>query len=98
MLPEGHREWIQEELERYGVPPLPPPDADSEREQRGMAGLRIDPKSMEPLIEIAFAHKVALMASALGTPPSWLVEKAHANGVPVAALAGRIDHAVAHKE
>jgi DNA-binding transcriptional regulator YhcF (GntR family) len=41
---------------------------------------------------------VALIASALGTPPDWLVERAHANGIPVAALAGRIDHAVAHQE
>lgn len=98
MVPDAHREWIDQVLERYGVPPLPPPSTDSERDQRGMAGLRIDPKSMEPLIEVAFAHKVALIASALGTPPRWLVDKAHANGIPVAALAGRIDHAVAHKE
>ena len=98
MVPDAHREWIDEVLARYSVPPLPPPSAESERDQRGMAGLRIDPKSMGPLIDVAFAHKVALIASALGTPPRWLVDKAHANGIPVAALAGRIDHAVAHKE
>jgi len=96
MLPDEHKEWIDELLARYGVPELP--SAESEREQRGMAGLRIDPKSMAPLIDVAFAHKVALIASALGTPPAWLVEKAHANRTPVAALAGRLDHAVAHKE
>lgn len=97
MVPDAHREWIEQVLERYSVPALPPA-TDSEREQRGMAGLRIDPKSMGPLIDVAFAHKVALIASALGTPPRWLVDKAHANGIPVAALAGRLDHAVAHKE
>ena len=97
MLPDEHREWINQVLERYSVPPLPA-SAESEREQRGMTGLRIDPKSMGPLIEVSFAHKVALIASALGTPPRWLVDQAHANGIPVAALAGRIDHAVAHKE
>jgi NAD(P)H-dependent flavin oxidoreductase YrpB (nitropropane dioxygenase family) len=53
---------------------------------------------MSPLIEVSFAHKVALLASALGTPPDWLIERSHAAGIPVAALAGRIDHAVAHKE
>ncbi len=98
MLPDEHRQWIEELLERYGVPQLPPASPDSEREQRGMAGLRIDPKSMAPLIDVSFDHKVALIASALGTPPPWLVEQAHAHGIPVAALAGRIDHAVAHKQ
>ncbi|MFI5397766.1 MAG: nitronate monooxygenase [Candidatus Binatia bacterium] len=98
MVPDANREWIDELLERYSVPPLPPPSPDSDREQRGMAGLRVDPKSMGPLIEVSFAHKVALIASALGTPPRWLVDRAHANGIPVAALAGRVNHAVAHKE
>ena len=99
MVPDEHREWIDELLDRYAVPPLPPPSAtDSDRDQRGMAGLRIDPKGMAPLIDVAFDHKVALLASALGTPPQWLVDKARANNVPVAALAGRLDHAVAHKE
>jgi len=95
MVPDEHREWIEELLDRYGVPPLP--TAESDREQRGMAGLRIDPKGMAPLIDVAFDHKVALIASALGTPPQWLVDQAHANDIPVAALAGRLDHAVAHK-
>jgi NAD(P)H-dependent flavin oxidoreductase YrpB (nitropropane dioxygenase family) len=97
MVPDEHREWIEQVLERYSVPRLPPA-TDSDRDQRGMAGLRIDPKGMAPLIDVAFDHKVALIASALGTPPQWLVDKAHANDIPVAALAGRIDHAVAHKE
>jgi NAD(P)H-dependent flavin oxidoreductase YrpB (nitropropane dioxygenase family) len=66
------------------------PGADGAREQRGMAGIRIDPKSMAPLIDVAFAHDVKLIASALGTPPGWLVERAHAAGIPVAALAGRL--------
>jgi len=98
MVPDEHREWIDELLARYGVPDLPPASAESERDQRSMTGLRVDPKSMGPLIEVAFDHKVALIASALGTPPRWLVDRAHDNGIPVAALAGRIDHAIAHKE
>ena len=95
MLPEEHRQWLDELLARYGVPPLPPPSSGSTREQRTMA---VDAKSMAPLIDVAFAHGIRLMASALGTPPPWLVERARAGGVPVAALAGRIDHAVAHRE
>lgn len=98
MLPAEHLEWIDELLRRYDVPTLPPPGPDSQRERRGMAGLRVDPKSMAPLIDVAFEHKVSLIASALGTPPAWLLDRAHAAGIPVAALAGRIDHAVHHKE
>src|SRR5207249_9096639 len=33
----------------------------------------------------------------LGSPPAWLVERAHSSGIPVAALAGRLDHALAHR-
>lgn len=97
MVPDGHREWIDELLKRYDVPELPPPSPDSKRDQRGMGGMRVDPKSMGPLIEVAFDHQVKLIASALGTPPAWIVERAHAAGIRVAALAGRIDHAIAHK-
>src|SRR5512140_1540433 len=63
MLPDAHRDWIDQLLERYSVPPLPPPSEDSDRDRRGMTGLRVDPKSMGPLIEVSFAHKVALIAS-----------------------------------
>jgi NAD(P)H-dependent flavin oxidoreductase YrpB (nitropropane dioxygenase family) len=53
---------------------------------------------MAPLIDVSFDNKVSLIASALGTPPTWLVEETHKRKIPVAALAGRIDHAVAHKQ
>lgn len=98
MVPEENRQWVDDLLDRHGVPPLPPPAADGKRDERGMAGLRIDAKSMGPLIDVSFEHKVALIASALGTPPRWLVDEAHQRGIPVAALAGRIEHALAHKE
>jgi NAD(P)H-dependent flavin oxidoreductase YrpB (nitropropane dioxygenase family) len=93
LVPEEHREWIDALLARYDVPTLP-----GGRGEGGERRIRVDPKSMAPLIDVAFAHGVKLVASALGTPPAWLVERAHAAGVPVAALAGRLDHAVAHKE
>src|SRR5262249_48265910 len=86
LVPQEHKQWLEELLERYGVPVMPESSAPGERV------LAIDPKSMAPLIDVAFEHGVRLMASALGTPPRWLVDKAHEKGVPVAALAGRIDH------
>jgi len=53
---------------------------------------------MGPLIDVAFEHRIGLFASALGSPPDWLVERARKEHVPVAALAGRIDHAIAHRD
>jgi NAD(P)H-dependent flavin oxidoreductase YrpB (nitropropane dioxygenase family) len=95
MLPDEHRQWIDALLERYGVPAMPDGEDGSERGRRVLA---IDPKSMAPLIDVAFAHGIRLFASALGTPPAWLVERARKEGVPVAALAGRLDHATAHRD
>ncbi|MEW6267771.1 MAG: nitronate monooxygenase family protein [Thermodesulfobacteriota bacterium] len=94
LLPEEHREWIDELLERYGVPPLPE-ETGGELAPRRLA---IDPKSMAPLIDVSFRHGVRLIASALGSPPEWLVERARKEGVPVAALAGRLDHAIQHRD
>lgn len=98
MIPDEHRAWINELLARYDVPALPPTADGVSREERGMGRMRVDTKGMAPLIDVAFDHKVSLIASALGTPPEWLVQRAHAAGVPVAALAGRLDHALAHRD
>ena len=96
MIPDEHREWLDQLLDRYGVPPLPSRSGDEG--EHGFRQMRVDPKSMAPLIDVSFDNEVALVASALGTPPDWLVERCHTAGIPVAALAGRIDHALRHKE
>lgn len=94
LIPDGHRQWLDELLERYGVPVVPAGDGGDGRE---FAGMRIDPRSMAPLLDVAFAHRISLIASALGPPPPHLVDRARSAGVPVAALAGAVDHAVAHR-
>jgi len=91
LLPEGHRAFVDDLLLRYGVPaPTDPPRKSS----RG--GLNISPKGYEPLLEVAFAHDIRLIASALGPPPADLVERAHDHNVLVAALAGTTEHARRH--
>lgn len=47
-----------------------------------------------PQIEIALGHPIALLASALGPPPQAAIDQAHAQGVKVAALIGRVEQAV----
>lgn len=98
MIPDGHRAFLDGLLDRYEVPPLParPPQPTFGVDGQKRAGLQVDPKSMAPLIDVAFKHDIALLASALGSPPAWLVEKSHERGIKVAALAGTVKHALAH--
>ena len=104
MIPAEHRAFLDDLLDRYGIPPQEarppaagsagPAPASSPGQQR--AGLQVDPKSMAPLIDVAFRHPIRLIASALGSPPEWLVQDAHQRGIKVAALAGAVKHARAH--
>jgi NAD(P)H-dependent flavin oxidoreductase YrpB (nitropropane dioxygenase family) len=101
MIPDGHRAFLEHLLADFGIPPLEPgPKTAANPVQGGYkrAGLQVDPASMAPLIDVAFAHRTTMLASALGTPPAWLVDDAHTRGVKVAALAGTVEHAVAHAE
>lgn len=95
MIPDEHRAFLDDLLNRYGIPPQEPAPGASAPAQR-RAGLQVDPKSMAPLIDVAFRHPIRLLASALGTPPEWLVTDAHQRGIQVAALAGTVKHARAH--
>ena len=94
MLPEEHRSFLDNLLERFDVPPLP----DDVRVGSGMGGMRVDPKSMAPLLDVLFDHAPRLVASALGPPPAHFLDRAHAQDIPVAALAGTVEHAVKHAE
>ncbi|HEV7862006.1 MAG TPA: nitronate monooxygenase [Acidimicrobiia bacterium] len=48
------------------------------------------------LIEVALTHPIRLVANALGAPPDEMIKAAHAADVPVAALAGKREHAIRH--
>lgn len=94
LLPTEHKRWVDELLARYDVPPLP----DDVETGRGLGGMRVDPKSMAPLLDVCFERSPRLLASALGPPPAHFIERAHAAGIPVAALAGTVHHAQRHAE
>src|SRR6266508_1377353 len=47
---------------------------------------------------MALTHSVKIKANALGSPPPDVVTRAHGQGVLVAALAGRAEHARRHVE
>lgn len=90
LLPEEHRAFVDDLLARYGV------TAPAAESRASAGGLNISPKGYEPLLEVAFAHDIRLIASALGPPPADLVTRAHDHGVLVAALAGTTRHAQRH--
>ncbi|HET7405833.1 MAG TPA: nitronate monooxygenase [Mycobacteriales bacterium] len=91
LMPEEHRKFVDDLLERYDIPPAPDGSGWS-----GVGAMRVDPKSMAPLLDVLFDHETKLVASALGPPPAHFIERAHGAGIPVAALAGNVHHAEKH--
>jgi NAD(P)H-dependent flavin oxidoreductase YrpB (nitropropane dioxygenase family) len=47
-------------------------------------------------VDVALQHRPVLIANALGTPPTDVIEQCHEAGLKVAALAGAAKHAVSH--
>jgi NAD(P)H-dependent flavin oxidoreductase YrpB (nitropropane dioxygenase family) len=91
LLPAEHKAFVDEILARHDIPPLT-----DDEPVRGVGGMRVDPKSMAPLLDVCFDHRPALVASALGPPPAHFIERAGQAGIPVAALAGSVEHAAKH--
>ncbi|MGY5136450.1 NAD(P)H-dependent flavin oxidoreductase [Streptomyces nigrescens] len=91
MIPEGHRRFVAELLEKHQVPRLAEGEA---------SGWRITGWMEEVArthLDVAFDYPIKLLANALGSPPADVIERAHAHGVLVAALAGSPRHALHHK-
>jgi len=91
LIPPEHRRFVDELMERYGVPPLP---ADAKPEGMFSVGY----EQQRDVIEFVFSRRISLIASALGPPPGWMIEQGRAKGVRVAALAGTVEHARRHAE
>jgi NAD(P)H-dependent flavin oxidoreductase YrpB (nitropropane dioxygenase family) len=86
LIPEGHRNYVEEVLERYGVAKLPE-DEDVHR----LLGWTHE--GARPLVDIALEHPIKLLANALGPPPPDVVQLAHDHDVLVAALVGSVSQA-----
>ena len=93
LIPDEHRQFLDELLDRYDVPPLPPDDSD-QRDWGPAAPL--SGRRAGRQLEIALAYEPALVANALGPPPPEMITQGHAAGAKVAALAGRAAHAERH--
>ena len=96
MIPDANRRFVDELLDRYGVPPLTEAAGD-----RGLVGgsdaaapfsaIRADSQ-----LEIALAHRPALVVNALGPPPAHMIDQVKSEGRAVGALAGLAQHAERH--
>ncbi len=91
-IPERHKQFVEEVLDRYHVPKLP---ADDEAPQPLLGWTDA---TARPQLDVSFKHPISLLVNALGPPPVDVVEEAHSGGVPVAALVGRTDQALRQKE
>jgi len=97
LLPAEHVKFVRDMIDAAGVPPLPPEEKD-EIIRTLLSELSFTPRESMEMIEIALEHPIKLIVNALGSPPQELIEKAHAKGIRVAALAGKAKHALKHKE
>ncbi len=96
LIPAEHREFIDDILARYDVPPMPEEDTG----RRGLDRAGAAPFSANaagPQIDVALAHKTAFVANALGPPPQHMIDAVKGAGRLTGALAGRPSHAEAHE-
>ncbi len=92
MISAEHKEWIENLLEKHGVPPLP----ETVEEVEGLLGW--SDSGGRAHLEVAMKHPIKLIANALGPPPEDVVSLAHDQGIMVAALVGSVKHAQQQKK
>jgi NAD(P)H-dependent flavin oxidoreductase YrpB (nitropropane dioxygenase family) len=92
LITPAHTAFVSKLLDEHGVPPLP---EDYERKGEDLLGWSLERGRQH--VEVALQHPIALIANALGTPPADVVDQAHAAGVKVAALCGKVKQALRHK-
>jgi NAD(P)H-dependent flavin oxidoreductase YrpB (nitropropane dioxygenase family) len=95
MIDQEHWDYVDKILRDHGIDPSAPDDPDAPM-AGGMASggvLGWAESTGATQIDIALQHPIAMLASALGPPPREAIERAHEQGVKVAALIGRVAQA-----
>jgi NAD(P)H-dependent flavin oxidoreductase YrpB (nitropropane dioxygenase family) len=92
MITPEHWAFVDELLAEHGAGEAPPEeDGDGSAVSQGVLGWT--EATGAPLTDIALAHPIALLASALGPPTPEVIDRAHAQGVSIASLVGRVQQA-----
>ncbi len=99
LIPAEHVAFVRDILTRYDVPELPEgerPSAGGGPVRNTDSGMIFSAERAGPQLEIALAHKTALVVNALGPPTADMIERTKAAGRRVGALAGAAQHAERH--
>jgi NAD(P)H-dependent flavin oxidoreductase YrpB (nitropropane dioxygenase family) len=87
LIGQPQRDFVASLLAGHGIPADP-------AGRRVPASVGISEEAGERLLDVAFRHPIKLIASALGTPPGYMIARARQAGVPIAALVGAREHAI----
>ncbi|WP_420621360.1 nitronate monooxygenase [Candidatus Poriferisodalis sp.] len=94
MIPPQHRQFLDDMMDRYDVPPLPADDGEKASAYDSEPPMTY--AQAVPLMDVAFSYPIRLAVNALGPPPPDMIQRAHDNDVLVGALAGKKVHAERH--
>ena len=89
MISDAHWSYVAEILAEHDVPPLPA-DFDATPVAAGLEVGERFPRQVEVALQ---RDNVRMLVNALGPPPEYAIDAAHAHGVDVGALTGSIRHA-----
>jgi NAD(P)H-dependent flavin oxidoreductase YrpB (nitropropane dioxygenase family) len=96
MIPKEHQDFVDDILTRYDVPDLPDDAGRSGLVGGGGDEAPFSESRADIQLEIALAHRPALVVNALGPPPAHMIERVREEGRLVGALAGAAQHAERH--
>ena len=95
-IPDEHKIFVRAVMRDHGIDTADMTDAYMRRGSRLGDNMRDD--GATALLDVAFSHPLGLIANALGPPPTYMLDMAKANKVPVAALVGAKEHAIKQVE
>ena len=99
MIPEEHKAWVKTMLAKYEIPELPADYFDEGSEHVSGEQIGWTHKICRELIDVAMEFPgLKVLVNALGTPPDDILDACRQRNIKVGALAGRVKHAIAHKE
>jgi NAD(P)H-dependent flavin oxidoreductase YrpB (nitropropane dioxygenase family) len=91
-IPQQHKDFAASILTSHGVEPG---DLEGDRNRSSDFARNMRADGAAGSLDVAFEFPIRLIANALGVPPRQMLELGKQHGVPVAALVGAKEHAIA---